>query len=207
MKKTNTFLFAVLLLIISLPSKAATVMVNVEDFEFDPSSFTINVGDEVMWMWDNSAGQHTTTSTNIPAGAASWDQEIKSSTPVFSYIATVPGNYDYVCLFHESMGMVGHFTVTGTTGINNASVMPAFSIYHANAVNGELNISYGVTQNSKLDLRIYDITGKTAGTFFSANKIAGTYNEKFPLTGLNRGIYFIRLETSGAIVTKKILIQ
>ena len=69
---------------------------------FIPANLTACTGDTIKWVL--SQGGHTTTSTTIPAGAASWDQ-IMTSTGVttFTYVVTVSGNYDYVCTFHPSM--------------------------------------------------------------------------------------------------------
>lgn len=70
---------------------------------------TIQLGDTIKWEWDN--GSHTTTSTTIPAGAASWDEAINSTSTSFIYVPSVTGTYDYKCIPHQAMGMVGSFTV------------------------------------------------------------------------------------------------
>jgi plastocyanin len=207
MRKTTTLLFALLMTMIQLKSSAVTVTINVEDFQFDPADITVNVGDEIQWTWDNSAGQHTTTSTTIPTGATSWDHQINSGSPVFSYTVNVPGDYNYVCIFHQSFGMVGHFTVLGTAGINTAASIPVLSFNKASFQNDELNVSYNIQHNSKIEMRIYDILGKNAGQIFSSYKGEGNYNEHYPLSGLTKGVYFLRLESDGKSLTKKLVIQ
>src|SRR4051812_1913431 len=111
------YLFCLLSMLAFTSVLAEHVDVSVDDFTFSPASFTIKTGDTVNWVWVNTAGAHTTTSTNIPAGAASWNQVIGSASPSFSYIATVPGSYSYICLYHVSMGMAGMFNVIGSTGV------------------------------------------------------------------------------------------
>ena len=81
------------LLCLTLTAFSATHIVEVEDFEFDPAFLTVNVGDTIIWMWDE--GFHTTTSTTIPVGATAWDNPITSTSPAFMYIPTVAGTYQY----------------------------------------------------------------------------------------------------------------
>jgi plastocyanin len=110
MKKNYLFhLLTVLLLLVSSEIFAATQVVNVSNFVFSPSSFTINLGDTVKWVWIQ--GTHTTTSSAVPGGAASWDSDIKSSVPSFTYVPAASGSYSYFCTPHESFGMMGSFTV------------------------------------------------------------------------------------------------
>ncbi|GBC92618.1 Plastocyanin [bacterium HR15] len=60
----------------------------------------INVGDSVRWVW--RSGYHTTTSyDNL------WDAEVSSVQRTFTYTFNQPGTYEYYCIPHESIGMVG----------------------------------------------------------------------------------------------------
>ncbi|MEP7169881.1 MAG: T9SS type A sorting domain-containing protein [Bacteroidota bacterium] len=208
MKKISTlFISALMIIFCSFKTNATTVIVNVEDFEFDPAIFTINVGDQVMWMWDNSAGQHTTTSTTIPAGATSWDEVIGQNSQMFTYTATVPGSYDYVCLYHQSMGMIGHFTVNGSTGISAIPTVPVLFINGNVSTNKELTINFGIRASSKMKLQVFDILGKSVHTFVSSEKAAGTYTETYSVAEMKKGIYILELETTDARITRKIVIQ
>jgi plastocyanin len=76
---------------------------------FSPNSVTAKVGDTIKFVW--SSGTHTTTSTSIPTGAATWDSPLTSSSPSFIYIITAAGTYNFQCNFHYTMGMTGSFTV------------------------------------------------------------------------------------------------
>ena len=208
MKKIYTLCIAALIsFTCSQKSNAAIVTVNVEDFQFSPANITINVGDQVIWMWDNSAGQHTTTSTVIPAGAASWDQVISSGSPTFTYTATVPGSYDYICSFHVSMGMVGHITVLGTTGIAAIPSVTSMSLSVTNLVTHELQVTYSIPKTTRLSIQIYDIIGNEVSTFVSESQTTGTYTQTFSVPALRKGIYVINLETPDARLFKKIVIE
>jgi|GEM_PF-833626 len=98
-------LFIMVLLFI-VPVKSTTHNVDVGDFFFDEVSFTVAVGDTIVWTL--IAGAHTTTSTVVPAGAATWAYTFSGISDTFSYIITVPGVYEYICSFHPLL-MIGSF--------------------------------------------------------------------------------------------------
>ena len=60
----------------------------------------IDVGDSVRWVW--RSGYHTTTSYD-----SLWDAEISSVQRTFTYTFNQPGTYEYYCIPHEFVGMVG----------------------------------------------------------------------------------------------------
>lgn len=129
--KKFTLCFIVLVmscfLIIRTDSYAARYSIDVRDFVFSPSNLPgVIVGDTIHWEWQN--GSHTTTSTTIPAGAAAWDHPINSSNLSFDYIPSKAGVYHYKCTPHESMGMVGQFTVLISTGIPENSLVPTITV-------------------------------------------------------------------------------
>ena len=69
---------------------------------FIPDSITVCPGDTVKWVL--TQGTHTTTSTSVPSGAATWDQFMSSTgVTTFTYVPTVSGNYDYWCSIHPTM--------------------------------------------------------------------------------------------------------
>ena len=111
MKKT--LLFVITALLFNMYGHSTIHVVLVSNFQFSPSSMNIFVGDTVRFNW--VSGNHTTTcdptqdpNTSFPAGAASWDRPIKSSSPNFDYKVTVVGTYNYVCLPHAP-NMAGSF--------------------------------------------------------------------------------------------------
>jgi plastocyanin len=104
-------LLAFILIFSVAVANAATQTVTLSGFTFSPSSFSINLGDTVKWVF--VSGTHTTTSTTIPVGATSWNHDINSS-PVntsFTYVPSVAGTYNYQCNIHVGFGMIGSFTV------------------------------------------------------------------------------------------------
>lgn len=83
MKKLYSFL-----ILIALTSSAnATVWaVTVQASAFSPSTLpNVVCGDSIVWAWGGSFS-HTTTSTTIPATAATWNAPINSTSLGFVYV-------------------------------------------------------------------------------------------------------------------------
>src|ERR1700741_688526 len=98
--KLETTLKSTLVLIclasFSLKSSATTFTVNVSNFQFSVTNIpNVVVGDIIKWTW--VSGTHTTTSTSVPVGAATWDSDIDNGTTTFQYTVTVAGVYNYMC--------------------------------------------------------------------------------------------------------------
>jgi plastocyanin len=113
MKKFTLAVYAMTLLVgmvLHTSVFAVTHTVQVGNYYFNPSSLNVEIGDIVKWVWVQ--GSHTTTSSSIPGGAASWDAPINSGNQTYSYTVTVAGVYNYVCTPHAGMGQTGTFTAT-----------------------------------------------------------------------------------------------
>jgi plastocyanin len=153
------FLIIVFLMIFNLETYATRYSIDVKDFEFSPSNLaSVKIGDTIHWEWKN--GSHTTTSTTIPAGAATWDELMDASHLSYDYIPTVAGTYSYKCTPHESMGMVGQFTVLNATGVGENKRVPKITIYpnpFSDGVYMNSLVQEGVFINH---LTLYDVSGK-----------------------------------------------
>ena len=87
------------------------VTVRMEDNFFAPANITVEPGTTVTWV-QSGDNPHTTTSYD-----GLWDSGIieGGSGGTFSFTFEEPGTYDYFCIPHEDLGMVGSVTVTGGT--------------------------------------------------------------------------------------------
>jgi len=98
------------------PDVARVVSVAADgEFRFDPGSFEIAAGETVRWTW--AAGGHNVRATSTPsgsdwAGTPGGDGKTYGGDYTYEYTFDVAGEYDYVCIPHESLGMTGSFTVT-----------------------------------------------------------------------------------------------
>lgn len=91
--------------------KPRLASVSMAGFSFVPQDITVDVGTTV--TWDNPTGAwHTVTSLtsgyDFNSGQIDPGQE-------WSHTFVRPGVYDYFCIPHQGLGMVGTVTVTGST--------------------------------------------------------------------------------------------
>jgi plastocyanin len=93
------------------------VTVRMEDNFFDPANITVEPGTTVTWVQSGN-NPHTTTSYD-----GLWDSGMieGGSGGTFSFTFEEPGTYDYFCIPHESLGMIGSVTVTGSTATATAT--------------------------------------------------------------------------------------
>jgi hypothetical protein len=145
-------------------------------------------------------GFHTTTSTSVPVGAATWDQALNSSTPTYTYVPTVAGTYSYKCIPHESMGMTGTFTVTNPTGIEEATSQDAVALY-PNPASTQLNIKFKTTKNLN-----YNITTIEGRILHQAENVK-TNQLVIDVTAYAKGMYLININCEGKLITKKFTIE
>ena len=182
-------------------SYGVTWQVDVSNFVFTPASISnVKVGDTVRFHW--VSGTHTTTSTTIPAGAATWNHPISSSSQTYDYVPTVLGTYNYKCTPHAAMGMVGSFTVTVMTGVSDPKKALAVEVY-PNPVQSTATITLKSDPSHVLGLTIYDMTGKTLLSRELEN-VAQNESVTLDLGSLSSGIYFARFEDAenGATVVR-----
>lgn len=76
---------------------------------------------------------------------------------------------------------------------------------YPNPIHKNCNIRYTLPQNTKVNILIYDVTGRLVKEIINENQNIGSYNKTFNMTNLSRGIYFIRLQTNKHSETKKIV--
>jgi plastocyanin len=110
-------LVALLLFAPSAWAQGEEVTVRMEDNFFDPANITVEPGTTVTWV-QSGDNPHTTTSYD-----GLWDSGMieGGSGGTFSFTFEEPGTYDYYCIPHESMGMIGSVTVTGSTASPTAT--------------------------------------------------------------------------------------
>jgi plastocyanin len=108
---TTLSLVALLVFAPAAWAQGQEVTVRMEDNFFDPATITVEPGTTVTWVQSGN-NPHTTTSYD-----GLWDSGLieGGSGGTFSFTFEEPGTYDYFCIPHEDLGMVGSVTVTGGT--------------------------------------------------------------------------------------------
>lgn len=88
--------------------------------KFEPAHITVAAGDTIVWV-NVGVVPHTVTDdprlagvaehSILPRGADSWDSAMVKGGARFTWVFTQPGEYTYVCLYHEAAAMIGRVTV------------------------------------------------------------------------------------------------
>jgi plastocyanin len=207
MKKTAFLLPAITFLLCSMSfinGQATIWTVNVQNFSFEPDNLpNVKIGDTVRWIWVN--GNHTTTSTTIPGGAAAWDHVINSGNQQFDYIPTVAGTYNYKCTPHASSGMIATFTVSPAVGIADNEIGSEITV-SPNPFKDNVMIRFADNTGLKLkELRVIDNTGQIV--FISEKPITESVEcMTINLSNLAKGVFLVRItDQANKIYIKKVI--
>lgn len=98
-----------------------------DEYYFDPIGLFVEGGEEVTWVLDS--GAHSSTAyhesldaasvTRIPEAAEPWDSGILTEVgATFEHAFDVQGTYDYFCIPHKQLGMVGRLVVGEPGGVD-----------------------------------------------------------------------------------------
>ncbi|MEW6654419.1 MAG: T9SS type A sorting domain-containing protein, partial [Bacteroidota bacterium] len=102
------------------------------------------------------------------------------------------------------------------SGTSVAQILPSefkLSQNYPNPFNPVTTIEYSIPPNVKgetvnVTLKVYDVLGREVATLVDEYKQAGTYNSQFSILNsqLTTGVYFYRLTTPTATITKKMML-
>ncbi|MCH8904204.1 MAG: T9SS type A sorting domain-containing protein [Bacteroidetes bacterium] len=156
--KTLAAIFTILSLSFGT-SYGITHFVTVQNNSYSPSSFSVDVGDTVLWQW--VAGIHTTSSVSVPGGASTWSGTLNSSNKFFTYVVTELGSYSYQCNIHGS-GMSGGFTasVTGIDENHSGQNTLAISQVFPNPFQTFATLRITGVITDEIEFSLYDISGR-----------------------------------------------
>jgi len=113
---------------------AKQITVTTSGLTFSPSSLNANIGDTIHFVYGGGSVPHTTTSTSVPAGAATWNAPLDATHTSFNYVIKIGGDYAYQCNFHVLMGMVGSFKVPPLTKISVLKTLSVNSCISADSI-------------------------------------------------------------------------
>ncbi len=177
------------------------------DFSFTPNSIQVTVGDTITWTW--VAGIHTTTSTQVPSGAPTWDNPLDATHTSFIYKVTVAGQYNYQCTFHVLMGMTGTITAN-PIAIKpiSGSVPKQFKLYqnYPNPFNPVTTIKFDVSKAVSVKLMVFDLRGGMLITLVNQRLNIGSYSVNWDASKSASGLFFYKLETPNFTETHKMIL-
>ncbi len=131
------------------------VTVRMEDNFFAPANITVEPGTTVTWVHSGN-NPHTTTSYD-----GLWDSGMieGGSGGTFSFTFEEPGTFEYFCIPHEELGMIGSVTVTGGTATASPTATATASpTATALADTGGPPVSSLLTLGATLVLAVFGVT-------------------------------------------------
>lgn len=99
------------------------LVVSMGDNYFDPIGLSVEPGTVVRFEIETGSHSATAYKDRIPSEAIPFDSGTISQG-AFEYTFETPGTYDYYCIPHESMGMVGRIVVGEPGGPAEESPIP-----------------------------------------------------------------------------------
>ncbi len=161
--------------------------VSVSNFEFDPETLTIQVGDTVRWT--NSGGNHSVQGDLdiFPENPQGFGNEPGDGNWQYEFEFTLDGDYDYRCGIH-TQSMLGHIIVEGTVGIPEQDPEPAFVLF-PNPINNQLRWTWN--DNAKPDhafLTLFDAKGTRVK---QVNLLNSTQTD---MSDLSEGLYLYTVD-------------
>jgi hypothetical protein len=94
------------------------------------------------------------------------------------------------------------------TGITNNEIPTKYELYqnYPNPFNPTTTIKYAIPSPGFVTLKIYDVLGKEVANLINQEMAAGYYSVDVDGSNIGSGVYFYRLESSGFLQTKKMLL-
>ncbi|NOS86614.1 MAG: T9SS type A sorting domain-containing protein [Ignavibacteria bacterium] len=107
-------------------------------------------------------------------------------------------SYDMVAVKYSGSGLNSIIKASG-------NIPEKFGLHqnYPNPFNPETKIKFDVAENTNVNIRIYDITGKQVSPALNSELKAGSYEFNFNASALSSGIYFYTLTAGSFTETKK----
>jgi plastocyanin len=179
--------------------------VSVGGTSFAPSSLTINKGDTVRWT-NSSVGQHNVNGTlaTFPSNPEPFGNSVGSNW-TYEHVFLNPGNFNYRCDVHFSMGMVGDITVTNINATDDKAVEEKLvsSVYPSPA-SEQVVLELSREVGPGWTLSVFDLTGQA---MTKAMPLIGI-QIKLDTSAWGSGVYFYQLDNGkGVAETGTIVVQ
>jgi hypothetical protein len=115
------------------------------------------------------------------------------------------GNYKYRLKQIDYNGNFEYHNLTGEVMIGTPSKFELSQNY-PNPFNPVTNINFELPMDSKVVLKVYDISGREIKTLLNETKSAGYYSVTFEASNISSGVYFYRIQTEKYSEIKRMMV-
>jgi hypothetical protein len=77
---------------------------------------------------------------------------------------------------------------------------------HPNPFNPSTIVSFGLPEAGVIRVAVYDILGREVAVLAEGSFAAGWHQVRFDATGLATGMYLYRIQSGGAVITKRMVL-
>lgn len=109
-------------------------------------------------------------------------------------------------LFARSINWLTENVVVGNHQKGNIPYSFNLEQNYPNPFNPSTTIKYSLPSESFTTLKVFDVLGNEVAALVNSQKQAGTYEVEFNASNLSSGIYFYKLQSSGSVLVKKMMV-
>ncbi len=100
------------------------------------------------------------------------------------------------------------FVASPTVDVNEINIPGIGSLdIYPNPVSAKSNIVYSIDKDQNVKIELYNLLGEKVGTYVNEYVNSGSHSVSFNRTGLEAGIYLLRMELLNKIITQKVVIN
>jgi len=104
------------------------------------------------------------------------------------------------------MNMVGGFVASGTSSVTPVLAPSEFSV-GVDYIGHRIHVKLDNLYSSYLTMKLIDITGREVGTIYEGTLGTGEQAIHYDVADRTSGIYFIRMEQNGKVITHKVMLN
>jgi hypothetical protein len=131
-------------------------------------------------------------------GTEGYNKSTAGNNPRMLLVPMIQNKIDYN-VYPEENNPLGNITVGTPSKFELSQNYP-------NPFNPTTNIRFGLPVNSKVTIKIYDISGREIRTLLNETKAAGYYTVMFDASGISSGVYFYKIQADGFSEMKRMLL-
>jgi plastocyanin len=125
------------------PASAADFEVGVVNFDFEPATRAIGVGDTVIWRFDDNG--HTATANG--GQAERWDSGTRGFGQTFRHTFSRPGRFQYVCIPHAGF-------MRGTIQVGSDQVRDTVDAFRTRRSGSSVRVSFELNEAATVTYRL-----------------------------------------------------
>ena len=135
-----------------------------------------------------------------------WDDQTNSWKSVASTINTQNNTVSFSSSTVSGFVALSGSTVTAVEITESLPTEFVLNQNYPNPFNPSTTISYKLSSNGNVSLKVYDILGNEVTTLMNGFQNAGSYKISFDASRIASGVYFYKLQTSNFVQVRKMML-